>query len=181
MKKLSLKALIWLALILLIVWFFRPFFHSFAMMFWVSPLRAILIIALLVGIVLFFKRLGKISFVQTGMQNYSLKASNKISPLLVFGYIAGLVILLIALNFESEIRYLITSKQVDYETKADLPGFDPIRLTPKPVAERYADDTFQNPQEHLGDSQIIMKDGKLLRVYPRLPDGGLLFFLNKLG
>ncbi len=180
MKKISPKVLIWLIVLVLIIWFFRPFFHSFAMIFWISPLQAILIIALVVGVITLLRKFGKISFVQMGAQNYTLKASNKVSPIIIGGYVLIVVALFVAIQFESEIRYLITAKQINYTDRTDLPNFDPIRLTPKEVATRYADDTFQNPQEHLGDSQIAMIGGKLERVFPRLPNGGILYFINKL-
>jgi hypothetical protein len=180
MKKMNPRSLAWLAIVLFLVWFFRPFFHGFFMLFVVSPLKGILIVVLVAGVVLLLKKFGKINFVPIGGQNYTLKASNQVSPLIVFGYIGFLILIMIALNFEREIRYLLTAKQITYENKSDLPTFEPIRLTPKQVAKRYADDTFQNPQEILGDSQIAMIDGKLKRVFPRLPDGGILYFTNKL-
>jgi len=180
MKKINARLLAWLAIIGFIIWFFRPFFHGLYMLFVVSPLKGILIVALIVGAVVLLKKFGKINFMPTGGQNYTLKSSNKVSPIIVVGYIGFLILIIIALNFENEIRYLLTAKQITYDNKTDLPTFEPIRLIPKQVAKRYADDTFQNPQEMLGDSQIAIIDGKLKRVFPRLPDGGILYFTNKL-
>ncbi len=180
MKKINPRSLIWIVILVLLIWLFRPFFHGFYMLFVVSPLKGILIVALIAGVALLLKKFGKITMVPTGMQNYTFKASNQVSPLIISGYIVFLILIFVALNFESEIRYLLTAKQVTYEAKVDLPNFEPIRLTPKQVAKRYAADTFQNPQEMLGDSQIVMVDGKLKRVFPRLPDGGILYFTNKL-
>jgi hypothetical protein len=180
MKKIRVRSLVWIVILALLIWFFRPFFHGFYMLFVVSPLKGILVIALIAGIAMLMKKFGKLTFVPVGMQNYTIKASNHVSPGIVTAYIGILLLIIVALNFESEIRYLLTAKDVQYETKTDLPTFEPIRLTPKQVAKRYADDTFQNPQEMLGDSQIVMLDGKLKRVFPRLPDGGILYFTNKL-
>ncbi|MEI7791869.1 MAG: hypothetical protein WCI57_00055 [Candidatus Berkelbacteria bacterium] len=180
MKRSKVRLIVIIICVLLIVWFLRPFFHPFVMSFVVSPLKGILILAIIAGIVMFMKKFGKLSVVPAGPQNYTIHPSNQVGPKIVFGYIGLLILLFVALNFESEIRYLITAKQIDYTDKADLPTFDPIRLTPKQVAKRYADDTFQNPQEKLGDSQIVLMDGKLERVFPRNPDGGLLYLLNKM-
>ena len=179
-KKFSLGLLIFVIIILFAGWFFRPVFHSLLMSFYVSPLKVILIIAILTGILLFIKNFGKILVVQSGPQNYSLKSSKNISPATIVGFVGLMIVLGIALNFESEIRLLITAKKIDYIQKKDLPKFEPVRFIPKQVAKRYADDTFQNPQEYLGDSQIVMMDGKLKRIFPRLPEGGLLYFFNKL-
>jgi hypothetical protein len=180
MKKTKLRLIVILICVVLIVWFLRPFFHPLVMSFVISPLKGILILAIIAGIVMLIKKFGKLSVVPSGPQNYTIHPSNQVGPKIVFGYIGLLILLFVALNFESEIRYLITAKQIDYTDKADLPTFDPVRLTPKQVAARYASDTFQNPQEKLGDSQIVLMDGKLERVFPRIPDGGLLYFLNKM-
>jgi len=180
MKKLSMQSVIKIVVVALLIWFFRPVFHGLFMVFVVSPLKGVLIVALIAGLIMLLKKFGKISFVPVGVQNYTIKTSNNVSPAIVFGYIGVIILIMIALNFETEIRYILAAKQVSYEKRTDLPTFEPIRLIPKQVAKRYADDTFQNPQEMLGDSQIAMVDGKLKRVFPRLPDGGILFFTNKL-
>ncbi|EKD57003.1 MAG: hypothetical protein ACD_58C00029G0003 [uncultured bacterium] len=185
MKKLSTKFIIWTIIVLLVVWFFRPFFHGLIMSFYISPLKGILILAILIGIYYFTGKFGKIKLTPTGMgigdkQNYSINTANKVSAKIVASFFVFLFVVSIMLGLESEIRLLVTSKQVDYDQKTDLPNFEPIRLIPKPVAARFASDSFQNPQEHLGDSQIVMMDGKLQRVMPRLPDGTWLYFFNKL-
>lgn len=182
MKKITTKSIIGLIVALVVIWLFRPFFHTLIMSFVVSPLKIVLILAILTAIVLFFRSLGKLTFVPNSgnPQNYSIKTSKQISGKALAGLVGLIIILFMALGLESEIRLLITAKQIKYETKTSLPNFEPIRLTPKPVAKRYADDSFQNPQEYLGDSQIVMMDGKLKRVMPRLPEGGLLYFINKL-
>lgn len=182
MKNITTKSIIGLIIVLAIIWFFRPFFHTLIMSFVISPLKIVLILAILTAIVLFLRNSGKLTFVPNSgnPQNYSIKASKQISGKAVAGLVGLIIILSFALGLEGEIRLLITAKQINYVTKTSLPNFEPIRLTPKPVAKRYADDSFQNPQEYLGDSQIVMMGGKLKRVMPRLPEGGLLYFINKL-
>jgi len=183
MKKLNVKTIIWLIIALVIVWFLRPFFHGLVMSFYISPLKILLIIALVFGIYLLIKQFGKIKLVpisRSNSRNFTLNSTNKVNPKIIIWYVIALLSICILLGLESEIRLLVTSKQINYTQKTDLPNFDPIRLIPKPVAARFASDSFQNPQEHLGDSQIVMMDGKLQRVMPRLPDGWLLYFINKL-
>jgi len=180
MKSSKLIQILPVALILLIAWFLRPFFHSLIMSFIISPLKAVFAVAIIIGMILLLRKFGKIKFVPAGAGSYTMQASKKVPVLVTAGYVFGLILLFVALNFESEIRFLLASKTFDFETRQELPTFDPIRLTPKQVATRYAEDSFQSPQEHLGDSQIAVIDGKLQRVFPRLPDGSLLYFLNKL-
>lgn len=174
----------WIAgLIVLIILAFivRPFFHPFLMPFIVSPLKAILIIGILGAIISLVMTFRVLKAKQISPNNYTFYAPNGY-PWKTFGVsIIAIIVILFGLGLESSIRYLITSKQITYESRTDLPKFEPVRLTPKQVAARYASDSFQDPQEYLGDSQIIIdKDGNLKRVFPRLPDGGILYLIKKL-
>ncbi|MEK7649836.1 MAG: hypothetical protein AAB367_02675 [Patescibacteria group bacterium] len=164
--------------ILIVVWFLRPLFHPFVMIFVVSPLRAVLIAAFLYAVWWLVVRSG-LRVEQRGENNYVLKAPPGRGKMIGL-YVAVLIGLAVLVLVEQEIRYKITAGNIEYEKRTDVPQFEPIRLTPKAVAQRYAEDTFQNPQEHLGDSQIVLVDGVLKRVMPRLPDGVFLYFLNKL-
>lgn len=174
------RRLVWLVLLLVAAYFLRPVLHPFLMPFVISPLKAVLIIAILFALGSVTATFRALKTKQIGPGNYTLYAPNgfpwhKFSVSLV-----AILIILFGLMLENSIRFYMTSRQVDYTVKADLPEFDPLRLTPKQVARRYAEDTFQNPQEHLGDSQIINQDGKIVRIFPRLPDGNILYFLNKM-
>jgi hypothetical protein len=161
------------------VWLFRPFFHSFAMSFYIYPLRLILLLMAIGGIWLFARQVWPLEWVKINPWSYTLRArsfdQNKLG---IYMGILGVIVL--ALAFESEIRYWATSQEINYESRTELPAFEPIRLVPKTVATRYAQDTFQNPQEYLGDPQVVLENDKLYRVFPRLPDGSLLYFFNKL-
>ena len=168
----------------LLAWYFRPFFHDIVMAFVVSPLQIILIGLLIFGVYFLIKKVGELRFVQVGPGQYNIKPVNNISVkstvLYSVLFVTLLIVTIFGLAFETEFRYLLTSKQITFETRKTLPEVDPIRLTPRPVAARYALDTFQSPQERLGDSQIILSGGKLVRVFSRVPDGSLLYFINKL-
>jgi len=180
MKKISIKlTLIVLAIVVLAI-VFRPFVHPLLMSFVVSPLKAILLIFVIVGIFLIAKTIGPLKTVQISPSNYTFKTTQKVHWGIVAGYFVLIIAIMIGLFLESEIRLLLTAKSVDFDKITALPAFEPLRLTPKPVAKRYADDSFQNSQEYLGDSQIILDNGKLERVFPRLPDGTILYFMKKL-
>lgn len=98
----------------------------------------------------------------------------------IFGYLVLMAALLATSSLASDIRHLIAAKQFSFQSRADLPEFFPVRFIPKQVAQRYASDTFQNPQEYLGDSQIIINNGRLTRVMPRYPEQEILYFINKM-
>jgi len=175
------KSIIWLVIIVLVVWFLRPFFHPLLMGFVVSPLSAILIIAIVVGVISMGRSLQKLRFEKVSATNFALRTSQGFSWKSFVLYAVVLVVLIVLISLEGSARYLMTAKQTDFATRTDLPAFEPIRLVPKQVATRYADDSFQSPQEQLGDSQIVKVDGELKRVFPRLPDGWLLYFTKKMG
>ncbi len=172
--------LITLMVLFALAWLFRPFFHGFVMSFVESPLSLVFWLVLLAGIWSAAKRVGPLKWVQVGTGSYTVRATRPGSGLLLFTYLVVAVVVLAGLSLESEFRYLVTSRSTDYTERSTLPNFTPVRLTPKTVAQRYADDSFQNPQEYLGDSQIALIDNKLQRVFPRLPESGLLYFFNKL-
>jgi hypothetical protein len=146
----------------------------------ISPLSLIFVLLLAFGVYSLIKRIGPFQVVKLAPASYSLKSSNKISTRWIVAYLGVLAVVFIGLFLQNEIRYTLAAKKIDYIKRAELPEFSPIRLTPKPVATRYAEDSFQNPQEHLGDSQIVLDQGRLVRVSPRLPDGGLLYLVNKM-
>lgn len=168
-----------LIITLLVLWFLRPFWHSLAMIGFISPLRLIMLIILVLIIYSISKQIFPIKMIRKGMANYAVP----IKPVSWRGITVlsvVFIITLILLGFESAIRYRIIASQTDYATRQTLPEISPLRLIPKPVAQRFASDSFQNPQEHLGDSQIVLVDNKLTRVFPRLPDGTILYLSRKL-
>lgn len=170
----------WKIIILLVIfWVFRPFLHSFLISFIIYPLRLVLILLVIFGAWTIKKQFGPIRIVPEGENRYVLRAG-KIPFFKLVSYFTLFVLVIIGIFLEQEIRYILAAHQIDFQVRRTLPQFEPIRLTPKQVAARYAQDSFQNPQEHLGDSQIVLIDGKLQRVFPRLPDGTLLYLIKKL-
>lgn len=174
------KIIIILLVLILIAWFFRPFFHSLIMSFVVNPLNALFVIFLIFGFWGIGRTLTHLRLQKIGETNYTLKTTQGFSTKIFSFYLIIIVILGVFMAIQSEIRLLLASRQINFATRTELPNFEPVRLTPKQVATRYATDSFQSPQEHLGDSQIVTADGKLERVFPRLPDGWLLYFIKKM-
>jgi hypothetical protein len=168
-----------LIIILIIAWFIRPIFHGFLMPFIVSPLQAVLILLILGAIWRLFGQLKPAKFTKINENNYRFDAPQSTKrSLRIFAALIALT--MFGLFFQEEFRATITADKQTFAERTELPTVTPIRLMPKSVAHRSAQDSFQNPQERLGDSQIVLIDGKLQRVFPRLPDGGLLYFINKL-
>ncbi|TSC93940.1 MAG: Uncharacterized protein CEN91_63 [Candidatus Berkelbacteria bacterium Licking1014_85] len=173
------KKIILLVILALFVWFLRPFFHSFAMIGYVSPLRLILVLVVLFILFSIYKQIFPLKMIQKGLANYAVP-TKPVSWRGISFLSVVLILILFLLSFENAIRYRIIANQTDYASRQSLPEISPLRLVPKPVAQRFASDSFQNPQEHLGDSQIVLINDKLTRVFPRLPDGIILFLTKKL-
>lgn len=180
MKRFTLKNGILLLILVGLIWLFRPFFHPLVMSLVISPLKIVLLILLLVGLRSLIRVVGPVQMVQNRPGSYILRPQRKLAWPLFLGYVGAIVVVVFFLYAQSEIRYTLTANAIDFEKRQDLPTFTPLRLMPKLVAERYASDSFQSPQEHLGDSQVALVDGKLVRVFPRLPDGNLLYFIKKM-
>lgn len=179
MPRLNPRLIIPLAIILALAWLIRPIFHGFLMPFIVSPLQAVLVLLLIGGAWKLFGQLKPAKFTKIDENNYKFDAPQSTKrSLRIFSVL--IVLVMFGLFFQEEFRSIITAKNQTFAERAELPTVTPIRLMPKSVAQRSAQDSFQNPQERLGDSQIVLMDGKLQRVFPRLPDGGLLYFINKL-
>lgn len=166
------KTYILLIILAIFVWIFRPFFHGTLMGIYKHPLTFIVPLIFIIYLITVIKRTMKL----TGEfgKAYNAYIANFIG-LLIFAILA-----MILFSTESDISHYLISKNINFIPRTTLPEIDKLRLLPKQVATRYGEDSLQNPQEYLGDSQIVMVDGKQQRVFPRLPDGGLLYFINKL-
>lgn len=174
------KALVPLAILLLLAWLFRPIFHGLVMSFIISPLQFVLIILLFGGAVAIASRLRtSVKVIKISNDNYRFDASPAAKRSLGL-YLFLFMLVLFGLFIQNEVRLFLTARHITFEERTELPAVSPVRLMPKSVAARYGQDSFQNPQEHLADSQIVLMDGKLQRVFPRVPDGGLLYFIKKM-
>ncbi len=165
--------------LLIIPIIFLPFLQPFIMLFYIHPLWIILLLC--IGIFLWLLRtpFKKIK-IHKDKGTYSITSGKNV--LIMQSILLGIIFLLgvFIVFLENEFRYQVTASQLQIEKLSKLPTFQPIRLTPRSVATRYAEDSFQSPQEYLGKSQIVFNNGKLQRIFPRLPDGNILYFLNKL-
>ncbi len=167
-------------IVLCIAWLLRPWLHPLLMAVVIAPLKFILLLGLIVMIVSIIRRVGPIRTVRRSAANYTLEATKPLSAAKTVSALVLFAVIIVGLGIEDQLRIARTAATIDYQERTTLPEFTPLRLTPKQVAERYAHDTFQSPQERLGDSQIALIDNRLQRVFPRLPDGALLYFIRPL-
>lgn len=164
---------LWLIVVVALLWFLRPWYHGLVMSVYVHPLVLLAWLILLFGSRLIWHSIKNIN------RQQDLEASKR--NMLGLGFLVVFVIIISVIgSIEEEIRKTVTINNLAYETRKSLPTLQPVRLMPKEVATRIASDAFQNSQEYLGDSQIVLIDDELMRVFPRLPDGGFLYLTKKL-
>lgn len=150
-------------------WFIRPLGHWFWVFayrnptFWEVPLGATII-----GLIVW--RLTK------GSDGQGLITFLTVALLLVVGWgIGG--------SFQVAYTqcYLAENLKVKVTEVQHLPDMDPevIRILPRTVAQRYAEDALQYPRHKLGTSDISYVEGKPFWVFPLVPDGAINFFTLK--
>lgn len=162
---------------LIVIWLFRPWFHDVIMSLYVHPLVPVLWVVAL-GLAIPVWRWGL-----RQLKDNSKRAGaywGTCATVFIIGFVLISIISAVVGSFEGDLRYAKAAKELEFSTRTTLPTMQPVRLMPKQVATRLAEDAFQNPQEYLGDSQIALVDGKLTRVFPRLPDGLYLALTRKL-
>lgn len=157
-------------------WIFRPWLHGILMGIYKHPLTFLIPLIFLIYIAVFIRQMVNMSR-ELGSKSFQIQKS---TSFYIAGFVGLFILSGIVFSTESDISHYIASKNINFISRTTLPEIDQLRLLPKQVATRYGQDSLQNPQEYLGDSQIVMVDGKQKRVFPRLPDGGLLYFMKKL-
>lgn len=165
--------------LLAIAWVLRAFWHPLIMEFLIHPIFAILLAVEIWIIILLVRVFRGAKWVRDG-RKVTLKLAHPLKKWRVTGVVLVAIALMIFAASEQAWRYKLAASDLSFTTRESLPSFSPVRLIPKPVATRFAEDSFQSPQEYLGDSQIALIDGSLQRVYPRLPDGWLLYLTQKM-
>ena len=172
----SSKIIVTALLLIIVGYFFRPWFHGSLMGIYKHPLTFIIPLIIILYVAISVKKIIR----QSSESGYKSLQTQKTMGFLVTGFVGIFILSGILSGIESDVAHYINSKEVTLTNRVTLPEIDKLRLLPKQVATRYGQDSLQNPQEYLGDSQIVMVDGKQERVFPRLPDGGLLYFIKKL-
>jgi hypothetical protein len=157
LKRFSWIGFVLIGLLIIFIYFFRPWFHEMGMAFYRLP-------ALWVFLILSFSA--------------ALLASIKWNKLAITtGLLAALSLVVIVLNMIIVQNYIVDS--TDYNKISALPDSDGVRILPKAVARRYLEDSLQKSREKVGDLNIVTIDEKLFWIAPRIPDGTILYFTQK--
>ncbi|NQV09048.1 hypothetical protein HQ529_04310 [Candidatus Woesearchaeota archaeon] len=153
----GLNAIITLIIIFILIYVFRPWFHGFFMGFYRYPLLVFFVL---------FAILGAIFFQQRNVNAGSF-------------FVALAVVSMLGLFFHDIIleRYIV--QDTEYNKIEALPDTTEVRILPKAVARRYLEDSLQKSREKIGGLDIVNIDGKPVWTAPRIPDGFILFFTQK--
>lgn len=140
-----------------LVYFFRPWFHNFAMVFYTRPAFIIFVLAAMAAILLFIYKKTKLAS--------------------LFVAVAALSFIAISFNDIIMQRYIVTS--YTYNKIDSLPDSTDIRILPKAVAYRYLEDSLQKSRERIGGINIVNLDSSLYWLAPRVPNGKILYLTQK--
>jgi len=151
------KLIIFLIILFLFIYFFRPWFHNLIVLFYIKPLFSAFIIFLIITLILFKHK----------------KKSTKIFLILT-------IILFLLNPFSSVIeqKYIVT--ETTYNKIDKLPDTTDIRILPRAVAFRYLEDSLQKSRERVGGINIVNIDENIFWIAPRVPDGLILYFTQKI-
>ncbi len=169
-----LKKIIPALVILVFVWYFRPWFHGFFMFFYRSPIIIEILVVLLVLVKFVFKKRIRLQKFENG--KFSSREFNLAFSLL------PLLIVLFAVSpvFSSLLPQLHLVEELEYRPIDSLPETrENIRLMPFEVAYRYSKDSLQLSQYRLGTENIANVNGNLTWMFPLVPDGFILEFMLK--
>ncbi len=173
---------LFILIIVSIIYFFRPWIHSFVIYFVRNPI--FIEIVLVWGVVNWFllKRKGKHS--QKRKPQVEVMDDVEINILgssyINFSVMLLFFLIMAASIFSGIIVPLELSHTLNYKEISALPDSSSnVRLMPRNVACRYAKDSLQLSQYKLGTENIVNINGSLAWTFPLVPDGELLQFLIK--
>ncbi|MHB1419817.1 MAG: hypothetical protein ACYCX4_09585 [Bacillota bacterium] len=178
------KTRFWVALVLILaaLWFFRTWWHSPLLLLYTHP---VIFYIALIWWLLHQYVLSRLNCLKKerimrykdskGMEknrNYRLLGSVSLVILIIL-FVAGLVLAgwARATGLASSLKYV----PVDHLPESR----ENIRLMPAEVATRYAKDSLQLSQYHLGTRSIVKIGSNLSWIFPLTPDGLIITFTKK--
>jgi len=158
-KKPFTKIGFWITIVILILvlYFFRTWFRPFVIGLYTYPSIIFMIVFALFSAFAFMKKKDKLGY---GLMAISL-----------------MFFMAFALNDVIVERYIVSD--TDYYIINELPDSSQVRIVPLAVAERYAKDNLQKSRERLGDFDFVNMNNSLVWTTPRVPDGFILHFTQK--
>ncbi len=175
----DIKKIIVGVLIILVGYFFRPWFHPIVIYFYKNP--AIIEVTLIWTLIYYLFFLRKRKKKKRRVEEEGELVMNVVQSTYFTLSIVLLFFLLIGASFFSSfIVFLELPKTLEFNEMQDLPkSTTNLRLMPMSVAYRYAKDSLQFAQYRLGPENIVNINDSLSWTFPLVPDGELLKLLIK--
>ncbi len=145
-------------ILLLFLYFFRPWIHDLIILFYTVPSISFL-------------------FLSAGLMVISMRFKKKALYIPLFVLMG---IIFFALVFNDVLTQLYIVKNIEYNRIDDLPDSENLRLLPKAIALRYLEDSLQKSRERVGPLDIIKMNDSLVWTSPRVPDGNLIYLTEKM-
>lgn len=179
--------LVALLVVLLVLWWLRPFFHGFVMFFYTSPIVWFPPIAILaIGFAVRRYRRPKLS--KRDLERLVTRESDEPSegpfrrlPSAGVGVVVGLAffVFLLGASFKGALTSREIYQNTDYAAIGGLPEGGLVRLVPQEVAVQIASSGFNSPTEKLTDFRSVLTPEGLAWTAFRTPDGAVRVFSKK--
>ena len=180
LSKRNIQLLIILIVVGFLLFYFRAWFHGFVMFFYINPVIFQVVVVTLLIYFLVLKRIPSLNQ-KIKVQTAAGDMEEIDTPLsLLIAIVIFVLLLIVGLTASNWLRNIHIVQNVDYALREDLPeSSENLRLMPYSVAQRYAKDSLQLSQYKLGTENIVLVEDKMAWIFPLIPDGFVIQFLNK--
>jgi len=166
-------------IIILVLWFFRPWFHGFFMMFYKNPIIIQLVVIWFIVHKTLLKNSKKVLKIDT-----EIDTGVVVNPIYMTRIAGSILLLFILITFGFMFSNIMPQvhvvNEMNYNKIYTLPETkENIRLMPFEVAYRYNRDSLQLSQFKLGTENIAIVNGSMAWVFPLIPDGMIIQFTLK--
>ncbi|HHN81871.1 MAG TPA: hypothetical protein ENN11_04550 [Methanomicrobia archaeon] len=183
MQRLDFSAGTWIpialiAIVAMLAYYVRPWFHGLVMAFYKSPLTLFLIAIIVVLFIAYTLIKARALEWQYKDTTRFKRYQTYLSLVMVIGIVA--VVCIIPLYMYSG-YYMDRSlyENTNYVDIDAMPETETIRFLPLSIAQRYSLDVFADPQYTLGDGDLVKEQERLYWKFPIVPEGALLYYTKK--
>lgn len=162
-NQIKIVSVITVILWLFCLWWYRPWFHDLLLPIFHIGLPLTIILLSLIALIIFFAIIEQ-------------------KALAIMFTVVAIIFFIGPICFVGSYYMKALYENTEYEKTETLPQIEKVRLLPLSVAKRFSKDSFQESREKLSNYNIIVNnDGKLVWQAPRVPDGIIIHFSNKMG
>ena len=163
-----------------VFFYFRAWFHGFVMFFYINPVIFQMAIITVLIYYLILKRIPVLNHKMEVQINGGKTETINTTTNTILLPILFMFLVIIGLVFSNWFKNVHITENIEYAFRENLPeSTENLRLMPYSVAQRYAKDSLQLSQYKLGTENIALVEDDMSWVFPLVPDGFVIQFLNK--